>query len=61
MEANKSPRAKTNLGDDCYSKKDDAQALICYQKAANQDHTSAQYVLGLLYDNGRGCDVTGCL
>lgn len=34
--------------------KDPAQAAVWYEKAANQGHASAQYVLGIMYGAGRG-------
>lgn len=47
-------QAQYELGLRYHSAKNFAQAVYCYRKAAEQGHANAQYMLGLMYDNGYG-------
>lgn len=41
-------------GDECYDKQEYAEAVKWYRKAAEQGHTTAQYMLGCCYYSGKG-------
>jgi TPR repeat protein len=57
------PIAQFQLGtmyaDGVGTPKDDAKAVIWFQRAAEQGNADAQYTLGLRYDNGQGVEKDG--
>ena len=46
--------AQTDKGIEYYNNKDYANAVKCFQQAAEQGDPIAQYKLGVCYDNGEG-------
>ena len=53
-EAQKKAESDYKQGTDYLQKKDYSKAMAHYRNAASQDHTEAQYALGLCYANGMG-------